>query len=210
MSDSPSVSRAAMMIGVEPTGMCRVTSRQRSGVVEVKRVDGLVAGMLRQSESAVLHPPLTVTLHTAEGACATVVVTSTATTGPSSGTTPRQPDPFTTRAGWGTDLITDPPPGLDWFVAAGMAAMLLHRGRQSDPNYVVPRGVLLRACGRWLGTAKSEGWLANKFRHASDNLGVPFEANPAQQLAEYVVQNQLLSPAALTVLAAEYDRRSTG
>lgn len=210
VGESASVSRAAFSIGVEPTGMCRVSCRQRSGTVEVRRPDGLVAAALRRSEVGLFHPPLTAILHTPQGVFVSVQVVGANTARAVAPGAAGSGDGAltTTRTGWGTVVVLHPPPGMDWFVAAGVAAMLLHRGRVRDRGYVVQRGVLLRSCGRWLGTPKSEGWLASKFRQASESLGVPFDVNPAQQIAEYIIQNQLLTAPALESLAREYDRRA--
>lgn len=207
IANSATVSRTAFEVGAEPTGMVKVTCRQRLGTVEVKRLDGLTAASLRRGEAGIFHAPLDLVLHTRDGAFVTVRCESDQRTW---STPDRGGDVRSTRVGWSPAMIESPDPGLDWFVAAGLAAALIRHGRRSDPSYVLGRGVLLRACGYWMGAPKSEGWLASKFKQASAALSVAFEGNPSHQLGEYVLQNSLLPDASLVAIHDEYERRRAG
>lgn len=207
ISSSSHVSRSAFRLKAEPDGFARVRCAQRQGTVEVKRADGRVAASLNDGEEGLFRAPVSLSLHTATGAQATIAVSPDRPSTP----TPvqgRTADPSSTATvGWGIAMIKDPPDGQDWYVAAAVAAVLLRRGRRTDPNYTVPRGVLLRACGQWLGAPKSEGWLASKFKQAGEAFAVRFENNPSQTLAEYVLANRLVTDATLQQLDVELERR---
>ncbi|GAB2673502.1 hypothetical protein FB554_0671 [Barrientosiimonas humi] len=222
VSTSSRVSRSAFELRAETGGLVHVRCQQRQGTLEVKRADGRVAGSLEDGEEATFRPPVQLLLHTSTGAQATVVVNpdrqqhlprsgGAAPGAAGASGAPAAADPASTvTTGWNVASIQSPPAGQDWQVAAALAAVLLRRGRMKDPSYTVPRGVLLRTCGQWLGAAKSEGWLASKFRQASEALAVPFGSNPSQQLGEYVLANHLLTEGGLRALDAELDRRRSG
>lgn len=205
ISDDKRVSRAAFSLTAAEGGMVRATCGQRGGTLEVNRMDGRVAANLGDGEQALLSPPVRVTLHTTSGAHATVIAKPDRMPAPSGASTAGPGATVVT--GWSLAMLETPSAGQDWCVAAALAAVLLRRGRQQDPGYTVPRGVLLRACGQWLGAPKSEGWLASKFRQAGEALAVPFGSNPSQQLAEYVLSSHLLNEAGLRAVDAELDRR---
>lgn len=206
---SSNVSRVAVQLDGTEQEMVQVMCRQRLGTIEVKRANGLVAANLQRGEAGMFYPPVDLVLHTRAGAYVTITVVSDRPVQQPTGRGPSI-DTNATSGGWGLHMIEEPPPGLDWFVAASMAAILLRQGRRNDPTYSVPRSSLLRACGVWLGAPKSEGWLAGKFRQAGEALAVSFGTNPAQQLAEYVLNNRMLHEGALRALEAEYERRRSG
>lgn len=207
ISASSHVSRSAFRLRAERGGFARVLCAQRQGTVEVKRADGRVAASLNDGEEGLFRAPVSLSLHTATGAQATIAISPDRPSGPIPAPG-RASDPGSTATvGWSVAMIQDPPGGQDWYVAAAMGALLLRRGRRTDPGYTVPRGVLLRACGQWLGTPKSEGWLASKFKQAGEALAVRFENNPSQLLAEYVLANRLINDAALQHLDVELERR---
>lgn len=203
------VSRSAFTLTAGRDGLVVVTCGQRGGTVEVKRSDGRVAANLEDGEQGQFWPPVRLTLHTTSGAHATVVV-SPDRPPTRSGANPQQDPASTVVTGWSRSMIETPASGEDWRVAAALAAVLLRRGRRTEPAYTVPRGVLLRVCGQWLGAPKSEGWMASKFRQASEQLAVQFSSNPSQQLAEYVLSSHLLAEPVLRALESELDQRRAG
>lgn len=208
ISTSSHVSRSAFRVRVEADELVRVQCAQRQGTVEVKRADGRVAANLQQGEEGLFRPPVRLALHTATGAQATIAINPDRASGPIPVAPPTTADPSATETvGWSLSMIQDPPGGQDWYVAAALAAMLLRRGRRTDPGYTVPRGVLLRACGQWVGAPKSEGWLASKFKQAGEAFAVRFDHNPSHVLAEYVLTNRLINDAGLQALDAEFERR---
>lgn len=200
------VSRSAFTLIATREGLVEVSCGQRGGTVEVNRTDGRVAANLEDGEYGQFWPPVRLTLHTTSGAHATVLVSPDRP--PVRAGADAAADPSSTVVtGWSTSMIESPATGEDWRVAAALAAILLRRGRRNEPSYTVPRGVLLRVCGQWLGAPKSEGWLASKFRQASEHLAVQFSSNPSQHLAEYVLSSHLLSEPVLRALEAEMLRR---
>lgn len=209
ISSSSHVSRSAFRLRAEPGGFARVRCAQRQGTVEVKRVDGRVAASLQDGEEGLFRAPVRLSLHTATGAQATIAINPDRPTAPTPAvSTGASSDASSTATvGWSLAMIQDPPGGQDWYVAAAMAAVLLRRGRRTDPTYTVPRGVLLRSCGQWVGAPKSEGWLASKFKQAGEALAVRFDNNPSQVLAEYVLSNGLITDASVQMIDAELERR---
>ncbi|YAL84191.1 hypothetical protein ACMYYO_05090 [Dermacoccaceae bacterium W4C1] len=208
VSTSQRVSRTAFALRAEPGGLARLRCTQRGGTVEVNREDGRNAATLEDGEEGLFRAPLRITLHTTSGAHVTIVVSANQ---PPTARRPAGDDPSSTVVtGWSLARLQNPPAGEDWCVAAALAAVLLRRGRQQDPNYTVPRGVLLRACGQWLGAPKSEGWLASKFRQAGEAFAVQFGSSPSHQLAEYVLSAHLLNEAGLRAVDAELERRRAG
>jgi len=204
LSPSTAVSKAALRVTLERTGLVHIVCLQATGSVEVLRANGLQAASLRRAEEGLFHPSLDIVLHTARGAFATVsVISSTPAPAPRRSSA----DPSATRLGWDVAMIELPAPGLEWFVVGALSAYLVGVENAAGEGRQVQRKALQSACAAWLGVRISEGWLDSKFKQARKALDVPLASNPSHEFGEYVIANGLLGEGALQLVADELARR---